>query len=176
MIERDIPVDITDIQGTFLREHIAKSGCCGATELLKLYAWTLTDYHRVVHLDMDSMLLQPMDELFDKEDKTFMYTCDYGMTNKMLKACMVQGGFLLLRPNVTEFERGEANLINDIWFSQLKRCPAKTISFSAVDSSNSPAGSYTIDGPRVSWVAPTHDHDHDRSARRSALRSMYRPR
>lgn len=105
MIERDIPVDITDIQGTFLREHIAKSGCCGATELLKLYAWTLTDYHRVVHLDMDSMLLQPMDELFDKEDKTFMYTCDYGMTNKMLKACMVQGGFLLLRPNVTEFER-----------------------------------------------------------------------
>lgn len=105
VLERDIPLDINDIQGDYLRERIAKNGCCGATELLKLYAWRLTDYHRVVHLDMDSLLLQPLDELFDLSGKDFLYTCDYGMMTRGSKACPVQGGFLILKPNEEDFKR-----------------------------------------------------------------------
>lgn len=37
--------------------------CCGADEFIKLFAYTLTDYHRVVHLDADTLILHPMDEL-----------------------------------------------------------------------------------------------------------------
>jgi alpha-N-acetylglucosamine transferase len=37
-----------------------ESGCCGADEFIKLHAYTLTDYHRVVHLDMDSIIYKNM--------------------------------------------------------------------------------------------------------------------
>lgn len=104
LIERDIPLDVDEIEGDYLRDHIRKNGCCGATELLKLYAWLLTDYHRVVHLDMDSMVLQSLDELYDMEDKDLIYTCDYGMMTKGSKACPVQGGFFVLRPNQEDFD------------------------------------------------------------------------
>jgi alpha-N-acetylglucosamine transferase len=36
------------------------SGCCGAYEFVKLWAYTLTDYHRVVHLDMDTVIYKNM--------------------------------------------------------------------------------------------------------------------
>ena len=36
--------------------HMKESGCCGADEFLKLWAYTLIEYERVVHLDMDSMI------------------------------------------------------------------------------------------------------------------------
>lgn len=98
-MERDLPLRIEEIEGAFLREKIAKNGCCGASELLKLYAWLLTEYHRVVHLDMDSLVLQPMDELYDRDGVDFIYTCDYGMMTPGSKACPVQGGFFVLRPD-----------------------------------------------------------------------------
>jgi alpha-N-acetylglucosamine transferase len=34
------------------------SGCCGADEFIKLWAYTLTEYHRVVHLDMDTVIFK----------------------------------------------------------------------------------------------------------------------
>ena len=64
VLEKQLPVEVKDIQGKVLREKISSNGCCGAWELLKLYAWTLTEYHRVVHLDVDSLVLQNFDELF----------------------------------------------------------------------------------------------------------------
>ena len=64
VLERDVPVKVEDIKGEYLRKHIRNNGCCGERELLKLWAYTLVQYHRVVHLDMDSMVLQPVDELF----------------------------------------------------------------------------------------------------------------
>ena len=70
-----------EIQTAFFRKHAAKSGCCGLSELLKLYAWTLTDYWRVVHLDMDSLVLGNVEELFAM-DASLVYTCDYNMMNK----------------------------------------------------------------------------------------------
>ena len=64
VLERDVPVRVEDIKGDYLRSHIKNNGCCGERELLKLWAYSLVEYHRVVHLDMDSMVLQSMDELF----------------------------------------------------------------------------------------------------------------
>ena len=42
------------------------SGCCGADEFLKLWAYTLTEYHRVVHLGKSptNFSLVPMVQLF----------------------------------------------------------------------------------------------------------------
>lgn len=100
---RQTPVDLADIRGDFLREDIAKNGCCGAAELLKLYAWTMTKYHRVVHLDMDSLVLANMDELFEY-DADLVYTCDEFMRNDQTNVCPVQGGFLLVRPDRKVFD------------------------------------------------------------------------
>ena len=43
-----------------------KGGCCGPAELMKFFAYTLTDYHRVVHLDTD-VLVSPRRWGYDKE-------------------------------------------------------------------------------------------------------------
>ena len=64
VLVKGVPLDISTIRGEFLRGRIPNAGCCGANELIKLYAFTLTEYHRVVHLDIDMLVLQPMDELF----------------------------------------------------------------------------------------------------------------
>jgi len=53
---------------------------------------------------MDSLLLQPLDELFELPGKDFIYTCDYGMMTPGSKACPVQGGFFVLRPNEEDFK------------------------------------------------------------------------
>ena len=109
--ERPLPIDPARIEGDFLRDlwskDSTKGGCCGAWELLKLYAWTLTEFHRVVHVDMDCLLLQPIDELFDL-DVSLVYTADYNMMNdnqrrnRMTPA--VQGGFLVVRPSAAVFD------------------------------------------------------------------------
>jgi hypothetical protein len=80
ILEKDIPFDLSEIEnqnyanevalrglGTLLARFTAaplacgfqvkSNGCCGHLELLKLHAWAMTDYHRVVHLDMDSFVL-----------------------------------------------------------------------------------------------------------------------
>jgi hypothetical protein len=65
LLERNVLVSVEDIQGEFLRTHIAKNGCCGEKELLKLEAYTLVQHDLVVLLDLDTLLLQPLDLLFD---------------------------------------------------------------------------------------------------------------
>jgi alpha-N-acetylglucosamine transferase len=52
--------------------HSCKSA---ASELIKLWSFTLTENHRVVHLDIDAMLLQPLDELLE-HDVDLVYTTD----------------------------------------------------------------------------------------------------
>jgi hypothetical protein len=40
VIEAPTPINVSAIQGKFLREHINdKAGCCGAAELIKLYSY-----------------------------------------------------------------------------------------------------------------------------------------
>lgn len=136
----ETPFNITDIKGQFLREHIAKSGCCGEKEYLKLYAYALLDYPIVIHLDLDSLVLKPMDDLFhamlDNNDNNIAgggsgvvskeatearsripvmfneplpksidayFTKDYNMIQPGHKHPGVQGGFLIVKPNMDAF-------------------------------------------------------------------------
>jgi hypothetical protein len=51
------PINTSAIPWEFLRDHIDKNGCCGATELIKLNSYRLMQYDRVIHLDADTYLL-----------------------------------------------------------------------------------------------------------------------
>ena len=58
VLERPLPINMSAIPNQLYRERLPKSGCCGEKELLKLWAFSLTEYYRVLHLDMDSLILQ----------------------------------------------------------------------------------------------------------------------
>jgi hypothetical protein len=132
--ERDTPVAIADIRNPQLQNHIQTWGCCGERELIKFEAFTLVQYPVVVLLDADTLVLKPMDQLFDSfinatnvldPDITMyvgkpasfgmstnvtipdridlLYTSDYPIVepNRLFKP--TQGGFVVLRPNLTVF-------------------------------------------------------------------------
>jgi hypothetical protein len=125
---KETPIDPTKIKGDFLREKVDKTGCCGAKEFLKLYAYTLVEYEIVVHLDLDSLILQPLDNLFDSmlldneakavsdsklpvmfgdpvpEKIEAFFTRDYNMANLGKKHVNMQGGFFVVKPNLQYFE------------------------------------------------------------------------
>jgi hypothetical protein len=66
ILPRDSPVNSSEIGGNgFLRKVIDSDGCCGTAELMKLYIYEMEEYLVAVHLDFDSLVLQPLDELFD---------------------------------------------------------------------------------------------------------------
>lgn len=134
IIIRDVPVALDDIQGDFLRTKVAKNGCCGEKEFVKLHAYTLMEHPVVVHLDLDTLVLRPMDDLFDvmidgvaDVDTTAnnnnkgievafhdplpqntpinaFFTRDYNMAHKGMKHAGVQGGFLVLRPSMEVYQ------------------------------------------------------------------------
>jgi hypothetical protein len=60
LLERKLPVALDEIENKDYMQRMKDSGCCGADEFLKLWAYTLVEYHRVVHLDMDSVIFQNM--------------------------------------------------------------------------------------------------------------------
>ena len=60
VLERNLPVELNEIENKAYAESMRNSGCCGADEFLKLWAYTLTEYERVIHLDMDSIIYQNM--------------------------------------------------------------------------------------------------------------------
>ena len=62
---RDVPVPLTEIQGEYLRSKVPNNGCCGDKEFVKLHAYTLMEHPVVVHLDLDTLVLKPMDGLYD---------------------------------------------------------------------------------------------------------------
>ena len=61
---RPTPVNTSDIRGP-LKEYVEGASCCGSAEFLKLYTYTLTDYPVAVHLDMDVLVLKPLDDLYN---------------------------------------------------------------------------------------------------------------
>ena len=130
LVPRHVLVNVSDIRGDFLRKGIQGNGCCGEKELIKLEAYTLTDYPVVVHMDLDTMVLQPMDDLFDiilsptpidsERYKTILmqhsnntipervnaiFTYDYNMVSAGVKFRPVQGGLIVLRPDKDVYER-----------------------------------------------------------------------
>lgn len=58
-----------------VRQAVVTNGCCGHLELLKLHAWSLVEYDWVVHLDMDSFVINPMDELWGERRDALRGTC-----------------------------------------------------------------------------------------------------
>lgn len=126
VLERDTPVPVSEIQGDFLRERIVKNGCCGEKELIKFEAFTLTDHELVVLLDIDALILQPLDPLFDlllhrKVPDTsqqllmwpeeplppsieVLHTIDYAMINPPRFPKPFQGGFAIIKPNRTLYQ------------------------------------------------------------------------
>lgn len=60
ILEKDLPVPLDDIENEKYVNKMKDSGCCGADEFLKLWSYTLIDYHRVVHLDMDTIIYRNM--------------------------------------------------------------------------------------------------------------------
>lgn len=101
IIERPLPVELDEIENTQYMEKMKNSGCCGADEFLKLWAYTLTSYDRVIHLDMDSIVYQNMDELYNQPYE-LQYTGDYNMATRPVPP--VQGGFLVIKPSLERFE------------------------------------------------------------------------
>jgi len=61
---RDTPFNMTAIDNFELVDS-QRIGCCGEKEYLKLYSYLLLDYPVVVHLDLDTIVLRPMDDVFD---------------------------------------------------------------------------------------------------------------
>jgi hypothetical protein len=139
LLERDTPIQVKDIQKEYLRTKIVSNGCCGEKELIKLEAYTLIQHPIVVHLDLDTLIVQPMDTIFDFmlhhptydninpiQQQTLqqkvkdlimwpnkplpnrpinaMFTYDYNMVNPLVRYKPVQGGLLILRPNIQVYE------------------------------------------------------------------------
>mmetsp|Transcript_5010 Transcript_5010/g.9672 ORF Transcript_5010/g.9672 Transcript_5010/m.9672 type:complete len:957 (+) Transcript_5010:27-2897(+) len=108
LIEKDVPVALDEITDKFYREEVEHSGCCGYAELIKFCAYTLTNYSFVLHLDVDTLLLAPVDQLLEL-DKQLLFTKDINMLGPQKSElgararAMIQGGFILLRPNITVF-------------------------------------------------------------------------
>jgi len=125
LLVRDVPVPVDEIRGDFLRTKVVVNGCCGEKEYVKLHAYTLLDHPVVVHLDLDTIVLRPMDGLFDamlNDDNSAAandmnklpimfdkplpprvdayFTRDYNMVKAGKKHVGVQGGFLVLRPSM----------------------------------------------------------------------------
>lgn len=127
----DIPISEERITNQFYKDKLLSNGCCGAHEFLKLYAYTLTNYPVVIHLDLDTMLLQPLEDVIDffvhPADETLaklqimrppsgsagtiqaMFTRDYHQAVAGFKKIVpysnvpIQGGFFAVRPNMTVY-------------------------------------------------------------------------
>eukprot|EP00516_Mucochytrium_quahogii_P006339 CAMPEP_0203758054 /NCGR_PEP_ID=MMETSP0098-20131031/10830_1 /ASSEMBLY_ACC=CAM_ASM_000208 /TAXON_ID=96639 /ORGANISM=" , Strain NY0313808BC1" /LENGTH=387 /DNA_ID=CAMNT_0050650301 /DNA_START=38 /DNA_END=1204 /DNA_ORIENTATION=+ len=100
----EAPVVSSEIEGEYLRKEIDKSGCCGALELLKLRAYTLPNFDRVVLLDMDTLFVKSIDHLY-KNDVEIQFTYDYAMHDNKAPAPPVQGGMLLIKPSQDAFNK-----------------------------------------------------------------------
>eukprot|EP00977_Amphora_coffeiformis_P002022 scaffold381_cov178-Amphora_coffeaeformis.AAC.11 len=128
---RDTPFELAEIQNEKYVQRLTNpnAGCCAEKEFLKLYSYTMHDYKVVVHLDMDFIVLKPMDTLFDSffepDEATkeiphamwpherqwtgrieTMFTRDYpmGQPGRETVEVGMQGGFWILRPNQTAFD------------------------------------------------------------------------
>jgi hypothetical protein len=59
-----LPFDLDRVHSK-LRLAMEQKGCCGPKEFLKLNVFSLTSHPIAVHLDADTLLVKPMDELWD---------------------------------------------------------------------------------------------------------------
>ena len=96
------PVLQHEITPGYYRDSYESAGCCGSSELLKLRAYQLIEYDRVLVLDTDAVLLQSIEHLFTRSMRanlSLVYTNDHSLDNPGSAAPPVQGGFLLVAPS-----------------------------------------------------------------------------
>jgi hypothetical protein len=100
VVVRPTPVLLSQIADTpaakAFKQRVVTSGCCGLKELIKLEGLTLTRYHRVLLLDMDTLMTNPIDELYEL-DHDLIHTRNGKGTEAL------QGGFLLVRPSMVHY-------------------------------------------------------------------------
>lgn len=111
VIEFEQPITSDEIQcdspaKCHLKNTIDKSGCCGTLELLKLRAYQLHQYHRVLLLDMDTVVVKNLDHLIERasDNHSLVFTYDHAMDTRTSRAPPVQGGFLLISPSERTFQ------------------------------------------------------------------------
>mmetsp|Transcript_70832 Transcript_70832/g.187875 ORF Transcript_70832/g.187875 Transcript_70832/m.187875 type:complete len:379 (-) Transcript_70832:109-1245(-) len=111
---RPVPVPLAEIQSPVARAEMGHTQGNGKgltfaleEETIKYWGLALTEYDRVVVLDADTIVMDPMDELMELEDD-FVGTYDFGVDCCGSRIPPVQGGFLLVRPNLTDFENVKA--------------------------------------------------------------------
>jgi len=105
------PSEIDPVQGKLVLEAFnnvqgagdANSKFLMAEETLKYWPLSMTEYDRVLMLDADVMVLDPMDELMERKED-FVGTYDHGLDIAGSTVPPVQGGFLLYRPNGADFQ------------------------------------------------------------------------
>jgi len=96
-----VPLD--EVQNAFGRSEMQK-GCCGDAENLKFYAAELVQYDFVLVVDGDIMMLRSFDELLDVDTKIrLLGTYDYELDTPGSAFPPINGGWLLFRPNLTDF-------------------------------------------------------------------------
>jgi len=114
VVRRPVPVPLADIQSATARGEMGHTQGTGKgvtfaleEEQIKYWGLALTQFDRVLVLDADTIVLDPMDELMDLQDD-FVGTFDHGLDCCGSRMPPVQGGFLLFRPNATDFENVKA--------------------------------------------------------------------
>jgi hypothetical protein len=65
VLVRNTPFETENIRNGYFKSVVDGASCCGSKEYLKLYAYTLTMHDVAVVLDLDSVILKPLDGLFD---------------------------------------------------------------------------------------------------------------
>ena len=107
---------------------VVRAGCCGEKELLKFEAFRLTQYAAVVLVDMDVLVLKPLDDILDlllfnrlppeesrqlmwphqqkeiPDDVWLLYVNDYAMVWPETPIKPTQGGFTVFKPNQTIYD------------------------------------------------------------------------
>ena len=130
---KDTPVNISDIpESSWYRNHVEQENCCGSKEFIKLYAYTLMNHPIVIHWDLDVLVLQPLDDLYDAmlhpassidgrnarqrlaiqkpyhqklpEHIDAFYTRDITSARPWETITAVQGGFVAARPSLEHFK------------------------------------------------------------------------
>lgn len=109
VVRRPVPVVASLVQGAAAREHMSRTNGGDQRfkfkmeeETIKYWGLAQTEYDRVLVLDADTMVLDPMDELMEAESD-FIGVYDHGLDSKTSKMPPTQGGFLLFRPNMDDF-------------------------------------------------------------------------
>jgi hypothetical protein len=64
-LRKSIPINISMINHSFYQSVLPIHGCCGAAEFIKLWTYTLIKHRAVVYLDLDVMILKPLDDILD---------------------------------------------------------------------------------------------------------------